>query len=359
VNPKPSPLAFVIFLLAGWISRQQLIVIEYLKAENRMLRERLKGRPLRFSDKERALLARKAFGIPRKVLLELGTIVTPDTLLRWHRQLIARKFDFSHRRKPGRPRTMRIISELIVRMALENPRWGYTRIQGALHNLGHEVGRGTVANVLKGEGIEPAPERGGRTPWSMFLKAHWRSIVAADFFTAEVWSLRGLVTYYVLFIIELAKRIVHIAGITTQPNEGWMMQVARNLTDQFSGFLMGKSHLILDRDTKYTAQFRRLIAEARTAVIRLPPRSPNLNAYAERFVRSIKEECLDRMILVGQVSLRRAVAEFVVHYHGERNHQGLGNQLIEPGQQSLVAGASVCRRQRLGGLLSFYHLAAA
>jgi hypothetical protein len=215
VNPKPSPLAFVIFLLAGWISRQQLIVIEYLKAENRMLRERLKGRPFRFSDKERALLARKAFGIPRKVLLELGTIVTPDTLLRWHRQLIARKFDFSHRRKPGRPRTMRIISELIVRMALENPRWGYTRIQGALHNLGHEVGRGTVANVLKGEGIEPAPERGGRTPWSMFLKAHWRSIVAVDFFTAEVWSLRGLVTYYVLFIIELAKRIVHIAGITT------------------------------------------------------------------------------------------------------------------------------------------------
>ena len=120
----PSPLAFIVFLLAGWISRQQLIVVEYLKAENRMLRERLKGRSLRFSDRERALLARKAFGIPRKVLLELGTIVTPDTLLRWHRQLIARKFDFSRRRKPGRPRTMRIIAELIVRMAVENPRWG-------------------------------------------------------------------------------------------------------------------------------------------------------------------------------------------------------------------------------------------
>ena len=116
------------------------------------------------------------------------------------------------------------------------------------------------------------------------------------------------------------------------------MQVARNLTDQFSGFLMGKSHLILDRDTKYTAQFRRLIAESRTAVIRLPPRSPNLNAYAERFVRSIKEECLDRMIFVGQASLRRAIAEFVVHYHGERNHQGLGNRLIQPGQQIFGGG---------------------
>ncbi len=304
------------------------------------------------------MLARKAFGIPRKVLLELGTIVTPDTLLRWHRQLIASKLDFS-RRKPGRPRTMRIITELIVRMAMENPRWGYTRLQGALYNLGHEIGRGTIANVLKREGIEPAPERGGRTPWSVFLKAHWRTIAAADFFTAEVWSLRGLVTYYILFVIELAKRVVHIAGITTQPNEGWMMQVARNLTDRFSGFLMGKSDLILDRDTKYTAQFRRLIAESRTAVIRLPPRSPNLSAYAERFVRSLKEECLDRMIFVGQASLRRAVTQFVVHYHCERHHQGLSNRLVQPVPPCLAGEAAVRRRQRLGGMLSFYYRAAA
>ena len=237
MNRKPSPLAFIIFLLAGWISRQQLIAIEYLRVENRMLRERLQGRSLHFTDEERALLARKAFGIPRKVLLELGTIVTPDTLLRWHRKLIAQKFDFSHRRKPGRPRTMRIIAELVVRMAVENPQWGYTRLQGALYNLGHEVGRGTIANVLKREGIEPAPERGGRTSWSVFLKAQWRSIVAADFFATEVWSWRGLVTYYILFVIELAKRIVHIAGITTQPNEGWMMQVARGLADEVSGVL--------------------------------------------------------------------------------------------------------------------------
>ena len=179
VSLKPSPLAFLVFMVAGWINRQQVFVIEYLKAENRILLERLNGRSLRFSDRERALLARKAFGIPRRVLLELGTIVTPDTLLRWHRQLIARKFDFSARRKPGRPRSMRVITELIVRMALENPRWGYTRIQGALFNLGHEVGRGTIANVRKREGIEPAPERGGRTSWSVFLKAHWfRDVIA-------------------------------------------------------------------------------------------------------------------------------------------------------------------------------------
>jgi hypothetical protein len=221
MNSVPSALMiFLLMIFAGWVSRQQLIAIEYLKAENGLLRERLKGRRLRFTDAQRALLARKAQAVGRKALLELGTIVTPDTLLRWHRQLIARKFDFSHRRPPGRPATMRIITELIVRIALENPRWGYTRIQGALCNLGHEVGRGTIANILKREGIEPAPERGKRTQWSVFLKAHWRTIVAADFFTAEVWTLKGLITHYVLFIIELAKRIVHILGITTRSPHG-------------------------------------------------------------------------------------------------------------------------------------------
>ena len=324
MNSVPSALAFLLMIFAGWVNRQQLIAIEYLKAENEMLRERLKGRRLRFTDRERALLARKAQAVGRKALLELGTIVTPDTLLRWHRQLIARKFDFSHRRQPGRPSTIRVIAELIVRMALENPRWGYTRIQGALGNLGYEVGRGTIANVLQREGIEPAPERGKRTPWSVFLKAHWRTIVAADFFTAEVWTIKGLITHYVLFVIELAKRIVHVLGITTHPDEAWMLQVGRNATDTLDGALIGKSHLIIDRDTKYSRQFRRLIAESGTAVIRLPPRSPNLNAYAERFVRSIKEECLNRMILVGQGSLRRAISEFMTHYHSERNHQGIG-----------------------------------
>jgi transposase InsO family protein len=359
MNSVPSALAFLLMIFAGWVNRQQLIVIEYLKAENEMLRKRLKGRRLRFSDAERALLARKAQAVGRKTLLELGTIVTPDTLLRWHLQLIARKFDFSHRRQPGRPATIRVIAELIVRMALENPRWGYTRIQGALGNLGHEVGRGTIANVLRREGIEPAPERGKRTPWSVFLKAHWRSIVAADFFTVEVWSLRGLLTCYVLFVIELAERVVHIAGITTQPKECWMMQVARNLTDELNGPLKGKSHLILDRDTKYTAQFRRLVAESGTAVIRLPPRSPNLNAHAERFVRSIKDECLTRMIFVGQASLRRAIGEYMAHYHLERNHQGIENQLIQPAATPIEPSAQVQRRQRLGGMLRFYYGAAA
>src|SRR5258708_2900518 len=345
MNSASSALSFVLMIFAGWVNRQQLIVIDYLKAENRMLRQRLKGRRLGFTDAERALLARKAFGVPRKVLLALGTIVTPDTLLRWHRQLIARKFDFSHRRKPGRPPTMRLITELIVRMALENPRWGYTRIQGALMNVGHTVCRATIGNVLKREGLDPAPERGQRTPWAVFLKAHWRSLAAADFFTAEAWSAKGLITYYVFFVIDLAKRMVHVAGMTARPNEAWMMQVGRQLTDTIDGALNAKSHLILDRDTKHSKPFRRLIAQSGTAFIRVPPRSPNLNAYAERFVRSIKEECLNRMIFVGQASLRRAIGEFMTHYHLERNHQGLGNRLIWPVATVEAPRAQIHRRQ--------------
>ncbi len=354
-----SPLlSFLLMIAAGWVQRHQLIVIEFLQAENRLLKARLRGRRIRFTDAERALLARKAKAVGRKALLELDTIVSPDTLLRWHRRLVAQKWNFVERRSPGRPGIMRRISELIVRMAQENPGWGYTRIQGALGNLSHRVGRGTIANVLKRNGIEPSPERSRRTPWSTFLKAHWKILAASDFLTVEVWTGRGLITYYLLFVISLADRVVNIAGITTRPDESWMLQIARNETDSAAGALHSKRYLIIDRDTKYSEQFRRLIRDNGTKVIRLPPRSPNLNAYAERFVRSIKDECLDRMIFVGQASLRRAVSEFMDHYHTERNHQGLKNRLIVAGTMQATDG-EVHRHARLGGTLNFYYRKAA
>lgn len=252
---------------------------------------------------------------------------------------------------------MRHISELIVRMAQENQGWGYTRIQGALANLDHKVGRGTIANVLKRNGIEPSPERSRRTSWSTFLKAHWKVLAASDFLT-EVWTAKGLVTHYVLFVISLANRVVTIAGITTRPDESWMLQMGRNGTDSQSGALHAKRYLIIDRDTKYSQQFRRLVQDSGTKVIRLPPMSPNLNAHAERFVRSIKAECLDRMIFVGQESLRRAVAEYMEHYHSERNHQGLENRLIVPRAMEAKDGA-ILRHARLGGTLNFYYRKAA
>jgi hypothetical protein len=168
----PPLLTYLLLIVSGWVHRRQLTVIEFLQAENRLLKQRLSGKRIRFTDAERALLARKAKAVGRKVLLELDTLVSPDTLMRWHRRLVARKWDFSRRRGPGRPGIMREIAQLIVRMAQENPGWGYTRIQGALANLSHKVGRGTVCNVLKRNGIEPAPERSKRTTWSTFFKAH-------------------------------------------------------------------------------------------------------------------------------------------------------------------------------------------
>jgi putative transposase len=334
-------------------------VIEYLKAENRLLRERLGGRRIVFTDAERRQLAEKARAVGRKVLSELGTIVTPETLLCWHRELVARKWSFVERQRPGRPRTREELVVLVVRMASENPGWGYTRIQGAMANLGHKLGRGTIRGILKEHGIEPAPERGKGMPWSVFLKAHWKSLAAADFFTVEVWGWRGLTTHYVLFVIELATRRVRIAGITVQPDAGWMMQMTRNLLDVFDGPLLGKQYLIVDRDTKYCAEFRQALAREGIQVIRLPPRSLNLNAFAERYVRSVKEECLSKLIPIGQGMLRRALQAYVAHYHLERNHQGLGNELITPRSGSQRRDGPITRRPRLGGVLNYYERLAA
>src|ERR1700675_2543719 len=221
----PPLLSFLLVIVSGWVHRHQLLVIEFLQAENQLLKERLRGKRIRFTDAERALLARKAQAVGRKALLELDTVVSPDTLMRWHRRLVAQKWNFVDRRGAGRPGIMRHISELIVRMALDNSGWGYTRIQGALANLGHMVGRGTVANVLIRNGIEPAPERSTLTRWSTFLKAHWKMFAASDFLSVEGWTGRGLVTHYLLFMISIADRAVKIVGITTRPDESWMLQI--------------------------------------------------------------------------------------------------------------------------------------
>ena len=295
---SPSPLRFILVTLAGWMNQQQRDVIDYLQEENRALREQLGPRRLRFTDDQRRRLAVKARALGRHVLRDIATIVTPDTLLAWHRRLIARKYDGSTRRGPGRPRVMAQIRALIVRMATENRDWGYTRIQGALANLDHRVARGTIANILREHGLEPAPERVKKTTWTEFLKTHWDVLAAADFFTVEVWTGSGLTRFAVLFIIELSTRRIEIAGITSEPDAAWISQVSRNVTDASDGFLTGKRFLIHDRDPRFAVAFRETLAGAGVQVVRLPPRSPKLTLYAERFVRTIKESCLDRIILV-------------------------------------------------------------
>jgi len=244
-------------------------------------------------------------------------------------------------------------------MAEENLDWGYRRIQGALSNLDHELARSTIADILQRHGIEPAPERSRKTTWKESLTRHWQLIVAADFFTVEVWTHRGLQRYIVLFFIELSTRKVEIAGIATVANGLWMSQIDRNLTDNVDGILSGKRYLIHDRDPLFTAEFLRTIADTGVQSVKLPPRSPNLNAHAERFVRSIKESCLDRLIFFGEGSLRKGIHEFIAHYHRERNHQGLGNRLIIPDDGAGARGGAVLRRERLGGMLNYYYRAAA
>jgi transposase InsO family protein len=244
-------------------------------------------------------------------------------------------------------------------MATENRDWGYTRIQGALANVGHDVGRATIATILRQNGIEPAPERQKRTTWQEFLKAHWDVLAAADFFSVEVWTATGLTRYAVLFVIELATRRVQIAGVSAEPDSAWVVQCSRQLTDPLDGFLMGKRFLLHDRDPLFSEAFRETLAVTGVETVRLPPRSPNLNAQAERYVRTIKEACLNRMIFVGERSLRRAIGEFVTHYHHERNHQGVGNVLLFPvGSQTRSDEPIVCG-ERLGGLLKYYSRPAA
>ena len=251
------------------------------------------------------------------------------------------------------------MEDLVVRLAKENRDWGYRRIQGALANLGHVVARGTVANILREHGLEPAPERSRKTTWKEFLCRHWEVLVAADFFTVEVWTRSGLTRFVVLFLIDLSTRRVAMAGLATKADGIWMDQVARNLCDAGDGFLTGKRYLIHDRDPLFTAEFLGTLAASGVKSVKLPPRSPNLNPHAERFVRTIKESCLDRMILFGGNSLRKVIHEFVAHYHGERSHQGLGNRLIIPDEDHAGNRGAIRRRERLGGMLNYYYRQAA
>jgi len=348
------PIRTLLLTVSGLVNRHQQQVIDYLVEENRVLKEHLKGHALRLNDGQRRRLAAKAKLLGRNALNQVATIVTPDTLMRWHHRLIALKWTYKAKRV-GRPGLMKAVKALIVRMALGNPSWGYCRIKGELKGIGHDVARSTIAKVLKENGIKPAPDR--PSSWRSFIQAHWGQIAGMDFFTTEVWTPRGLVTYYVLFVIDLETRRVQVAGITPFPGEAFMAQVARNLTDCFDGFLRNHRFLIVDGDSKFSEQFKRAIEDAGTKVIRTPRQAPNSNAFAERFVLSIKSECLRRMIFFGEALFRRAVSEFVEHYHVERAHQGLGNERIERGE--FTGTGEVECSERLGGLLKHYRRRAA
>ncbi len=355
---QPWELAFAI--LASWVNREQQEANEYLRTENQVLKELHGERRILLNDDQRRRLAVKGKILGRKRLEEVGTLFTPDTILRWHRKLVAAKHDYSDRRKKiGRPPLSEEVVQLVLRMAKENVLWGFDKIAGAIQNLGHDISDTTVGNILKRHGIEPAPDRERSTSWSTFIKAHWDVLGAIDFTTIEVWTKGGLVTYYLLFVMELKTRRVHFAGCTVHPDEPWMKQIARNLTNFEDGFLNGKRYLLMDRDTKFCESFRDFLDDEGIEPVRLPAKSPNLNAHLERFMKSIKSKCLHRMIFFGEASLRNAVGQYLAHYHGERNHQGLENKIIDPGEEVGQVAGKIERRERLGGMLNYYYRDAA
>ena len=333
---------------------------EYLAAENRILRAKLPAR-MRLSNPERVTLAEIGKRLGRRALREVACVARPDTILAWYRRLVAEKFDGSkHRQYPGRPPVSTEVEALVVRMARENSGWGYDGIVGALANLGHRLSDQTVKNILRRHGIAPAPKRSQITSWKDFLAAHMNVLAGADFFTVEVLTWHGLVTYYVLFFLHLETRRVHIAGITRHPDQEWMEQIGRSATQETWGYLQPCRYVLHDRDTKFCASFRSALAAGGVKTIPLPAKSPNLNAFAERWVRSVKQECLSKVILFGEGPLSRVLAEYSRHYHSERNHQGKGNHLLFPevGEKRNQRRRSIECRHRLGGLLKYYERAA-
>ena len=355
-----QPWQLMLIILASWVNREQQSRIEYLQNEVAVLKEHIGKKRILLTDEQRRRLAVKGKMIGRKGLEEVGSLFTPDTILCWHRQLVASKWDSSDRKeqKPGRPRTRQVIVDLTVKFAKENPTWGYDRISGALSNVGYHICDFTIGNILKAHGIEPVPDRKRTGSWETFLKSHWDVMASIDFTTVEVWTKSGLTTFYLLFVMELKTRRVHFAGCTTNPNDAWMKTISLELTNHEDGFLKDKKYLIMDRDATFSKSFRSCLRRDGVKPVRLPPRSPNLNAYLERFFGSLKTECLHKLFLFGETATRKAVRAFVTHYHTERNHQGLGNDLIVPMVRPPDMDAVIETTERLGGLLRSYLRAA-
>jgi putative transposase len=304
--------------ITGSVNEDLLRRIEYLLEENRVLRNQIQKRIL-LTDHERRTLADKAIALG-KLMADTVTIVKPETLLKWHRRLVAQKFNGSRfRKRQGRPLTKTEIEDLVVRLARENLAWGYDRIVGAVHNLGYDISDQTIGNILQRNGLGTSPERRKNTTWASFIRQHRDVLWATDFFTTEIWTRWGLTTNYVLFFIQVQSRRIVVGGISQNPTEAWMKQIARNVTG-VEGVLVGARYLIHDRDAKYTQSFDQILQAAGTASVKLPPQSPNLNAFAERFVKSIKTECLEQFVLFGEDSLRHVIREYLAHYHAERNH---------------------------------------
>jgi len=346
-------LLYLIFCqLLGWLvllarrSATKDAELLVLRHEVVVLRRQVARPRLDWAD--RAVLAGLARLLPRWVWQ--GRLVQPTTLLRWHRDLVRGRWTYPHRR--GRPGVTLEIRDLVLRLARENPTWGYRRVHGELCRLGYKIGASTVWAILQRAGVDPAPIRSALT-WRQFLRAQAKSVLAVDFFTVDTVLLKRL---YVLFVIEVASRQVHVLGVTAHPMGEWMTQQARNLLMTLDDHAGRFRFLVRDRDTKFTAAFDAVFAAEAIKVLITPARAPRANAYAERWVGTVRREVLDRMLILGCRQLRSVLAEYVDHYNLHRPHRALGQAPpLEPGEPVVLAPpARIVRRDRLGGLIHEY-----
>ncbi len=345
-------------LLRGRSEREKEIEILLLRHQLRVL-ERQVARP-QLTQADRALLAAFSRALSRQAWRS-SAFVTPGTLLRWHRELVARRWTYPHR-APGRPATPDEIRELVVRLARENPSWGYRRIQGEMVGLGIKLAASTVWTILREAGIEPAPRR-FEANWSEFLRQQAASILECDFLTVDTVFLKR---FYVLFFIELASRRVRLAGITTNPDGRWVSQQARNLLMQLDDEDVRPRFLIRDRDSKFTREFDEVFRSEGIRVIKAPVRAPKARAHAERWVGTVRRECLDRLLILGRRHLQHVLAAYVAHYNEHRPHRALEQRpplnLPPPrddaGAVEVIDLQRVRRRDLLGGLIHEYRLAA-
>jgi len=322
-----------------------------LRHQVKVLQRQVKRPRLRRLD--RLLLAAASRAMPRSIWSSF--VVRPETLLRWHRELVQKKWTYKRRGRSGRPPIEPQVRDLILRLGRENPRWGYQRIRGELLKLGIRISATTVRTILLRHGLDPAPRRGGPT-WTEFLRSQAAGILATDFFTVETLRLK---TIYVLFFIELQTRRVHVAGITAHPDSAWVTQQARNLAiDERLGDLR---FLIRDRDAKFSGPFDEVFRTEGVRVIRTPIRAPRANAFAERFVRTVRRECLDHVLIYGPRHLERVLQAYIAHYVQERPHRGLSLAVPAGNRTPQVRGTArtaVERRDVLGGLIHEYRWAA-
>src|SRR6266508_2445693 len=356
---------FLLSLVVGVLTRQLVLSgadeatdleILVLRHQRRVLR-RQAGRP-RFTPLDRVLLAPASRALPRQRWTSLF-LVTPKTLLRWHRELVRRKWTYRKAHQPGRPPIDAEVVALILRMARENPRWGCVRICGELRKLGIRVGATTIRTLLRRHGLGPAPRRCGPT-WAQFLKAQAEGIVATDFFTVEtIW----LKTLYVLFFIHLSTRQVMVAGVTATPDSAWVTQQARNLAIDLEQQELSIRFLVRDHDAKFTRSFDEVFCSEGAEVIRTPIRAPKANAYAERWVQTVRAECLDWTLVLGRRHLLRLLRAYVPHYNQQRPHRGLALAVPEVREQGWgsmpIRPGEVRRRDLLSGLIHEYHRVAA